>query len=136
MKKTLSIASLLAMILSVAIFTSCSEPEPYTGKFYNTEYVTNISENDYKENWIDKEWETSSKHLATWPSNSGYEKKTNLKDYEVVSYLKSKMPNLSDEKVQEHLLEMENKGWDYRLYDITGGSLGENHNLLYLTIAE
>ena len=27
MKKTLSIASLLAMILSVAIFTSCSEPE-------------------------------------------------------------------------------------------------------------
>ena len=36
MKKTLSIASLLAMILSVAIFTSCSEPELYTEKFYNS----------------------------------------------------------------------------------------------------
>lgn len=36
MKKTLSIASLLAMSLSVAIFTSCSEPELYTEKFYNS----------------------------------------------------------------------------------------------------
>ena len=51
MKKTLSIASLLAMILSVAIFTSCSEPKPYTGKYYNTEYVTNISDAEYNENW-------------------------------------------------------------------------------------
>ena len=136
MKKTLSIASLLAMILSVAIFTSCSEPEPYTGKFYNTEYVTNIPEEEYKQNWENTNWEKRSEHLATWSTKDDYEKKTNLKDYEVVSYLKSKMPNLSDEKVQEHLLEMENKGWDYRLYDITGGSLGENHNLLFLTIAE
>ena len=46
MKKFLSIASLLAMILSVAILTGCPEPEPYTGKFYNTEYVTNIPDAD------------------------------------------------------------------------------------------
>ena len=90
MKKTLSIASLLAMILSVAIFTSCSEPEPYTGKFYNTEYVTNISDDEYNQNWEKQNWETRSKYLATWPEKEGYEKKTNLKDYEVVSYLKSK----------------------------------------------
>ena len=132
MKKTLSIASLLAMILSVAIFTSCSEPEPYTGKFYNTEYVTNISENDFKENWKDKEWETSSKHLATWPSNPGYEKKTNLKDYEVVSYLKSKMV-ITDEEAQEELLSLET--YSYNCIPIKRSSDG-NYNLLYLTKAE
>ena len=135
MKKTLSIASLLAMILSVAIFTSCSEPEPYTGKFYNTEYVTNISDAEYNENWERTNWEIRSKHLATWPSKSGYEKKTNLKDYEVSSYLQSKM-DISDKEVQEDLLGLENEGWKYCAYNITGGSLGNNHNILFLTIAE
>lgn len=66
------------MILSVVIFTSCSEPKPYTGKFYNTEYVTNISDAEYNENWERTNWEIRSKHLATWPSKSGYEKKTNF----------------------------------------------------------
>ena len=135
MKKTLSIASLLAMILSVAIFTSCSEPKPYTGKYYNTEYVTNISDAEYNENWERTNWEIRSKHLTTWPSKSGYEKKTNLKDYEVSSYLQSKM-NISDKEVQEDLLELENNGWKYCVYNITGGSLGNNHNILFLTIAE
>ncbi len=135
MKKTLSIASLLAMILSVAIFTSCSEPKPYTGKYYNTEYVTNISDAEYNENWERTNWEIRSKHLATWPSKSGYEKKTKLKDYEVSSYLQSKM-NISDKEVQEDLLELENNGWKYCVYNITGGSLGNNHNILFLTIAE
>ena len=135
MKKTLSIASLLAMILSVAIFTSCSEPEPYTGKFYNTEYVTNIPENDFKENWENKEWETSSKHLATWSTKEGYEKKTNLKDYEVVSYLKSKIPNLSDEKVQEVLLEL-GTNFSSCFYNITDEEPGSSHDILFLTIAE
>ena len=135
MKKTLSIASLLAMILSVAIFTSCSEPEPYTGKFYNTEYVTNITENEYKENWENKEWETSSKHLATWTTKEGYEKKTNLKDYEVVSYLKSKMPKLSDEDIQKHLLSLETT-YSYFFYDITDGKPGSSHDILFLIIAE
>lgn len=135
MKKTLSIASLLAMILSVAIFTSCSEPKPYTGKYYNTEYVTNISDAEYNENWERTNWEIRSKHLATWPSKSGYEKKTNLKDYEVSSYLQSKMA-ISAKEVQEDLLELENNGWKYCVYNITGESLGNNHNILFLTIAE
>ena len=134
MKKTLSIASLLAMILSVAIFTSCSEPEPYTGKFYNTEYVTNISENDFKENWENKEWETSSKHLATWSTKEGYEKKTNLKDYEVVSYLKSKM-DIKDENIQAELSYLETTPNSYTLFPIKRSS-DSNYNLLFLTIAE
>ena len=134
MKKTLSIASLLAMILSVAIFTSCSEPEPYTGKFYNTEYVTNISDKEYNENWENKDWETSSKNLATWPKKEGYEKKTNLKDYEVVSYLKSKMV-ITDEDIQERLLYLETTPNSYTLFPIEGSS-DSNYNLLYLTIAE
>ena len=134
MKKTLSIASLLAMILSVAIFTSCSEPEPYTGKFYNTEYVTNISDDEYNQNWENKEWETRSKHLATWPNKDGYEKKTNLKDYEVVSYLKSKL-NITDDKVQADLLLLENT-YSYILYNITDGKPGSTHNILFLTKAE
>ena len=134
MKKTLSIASLLAMILSVAIFTSCSEPEPYTGKFYNTEYVTNISENDFKENWENKEWKTSSKHLATWSTKEGYEKKTNLKDYEVVSYLKSKM-DIKDENIQAELSYLETTPNSYTLFPIKRSSDG-NYNLLYLTKAE
>lgn len=135
MKKTLSIASLLAMILSVAIFTSCSEPEPYTGKFYNTEYVTNISDEEYKQNWEKTDWKTRSEHLATWPKKDGYEKKTNLKDYEVVSYLKSKMPKLSDEKIQEHLLSLETT-YSYYFYDITDGKTGSSHDILFLIIAE
>lgn len=134
MKKTLSIASLLAMILSVAFFTSCSEPEPYTGKFYNTEYVTNISDAEYNENWERTNWEIRSKHLATWPSKSGYEKKTNLKDYEVSSYLQSKMV-ITDKEVQEDLLLLETT-YSYWFYNITGGSLGNNHNILIITIAE
>ena len=134
MKKTLSIASLLAMILSVAIFTSCSEPEPYTGKFYNTEYVTNISDDEYNQNWENKEWETRSKHLATWPNKDGYEKKTNLKDYEVVSYLKSKM-NISDEDIQKHLLFLETTPNSYADFAIKRSS-DSNYNLLYLTKAE
>ena len=134
MKKTLSIASLLAMILSVAIFTSCSEPEPYTGKFYNTEYVTNISDAEYNENWEKTNWEIRSKHLATWPSKSGYEKKTNLKDYEVSSYLQSKMV-ITDKEVQEDLLLLETT-YSYWFYNITGESLGNNHNILIITIAE
>ena len=134
MKKTLSIASLLAMILSVAIFTSCSEPEPYTGKFYNTEYVTNISDAEYNENWEKTNWEIRSKHLATWPSKSGYEKKTNLKDYEVSSYLQSKMV-ITDKEVQEDLLLLETT-YSYWFYNITGKSLGNNHNILIITIAE
>ena len=107
MKKTLSIASLLAMILSVAIFTSCSEPEPYTGKFYNTEYVTNISDAEYNENWGSTSYEEKLAYIATWSEKSGYEKKTNLKDYEVSSYLQSKM-DISDKEVQEDLLGLEN----------------------------
>ena len=134
MKKTLSIASLLAMILSVAIFTSCSEPEPYTGKFYNTEYVTNITKDDYNQNWENKDWETRSKYLATWSSNPGYEKKTNLKDYEVVSYLKSKM-NISDEDIQKRLSFLETTPNSYDYFPITRSS-DSNYNLLYLTIAE
>ena len=134
MKKTLSIASLLAMILSVAIFTSCSEPEPYTGKFYNTEYVTNISDAEYTENWKNTQWEKRSKHLATWPNKDGYEKKTNLKDYEVVSYLKSKS-NITDDKVQADLLSLENT-YSYILYNITDGKPGSTHNILFLTKAE
>ena len=132
MKKTFCIASLLAMILSVAIFTSCSEPEPYTGKFYNTEYVKNIPAEDYNTYWKEDKWETSSKHLASWPSNPGYEKKTNLKDYEVVSYLKSKS-NITDDKVQADLLSLENT-YSYILYDITDGKTGSTHDILFLTI--
>ena len=132
MKKTLSIASLLAMILSVAIFTSCSEPEPYTGKFYNTEYVTNISDSEYNEKWENKEWETQKNYLATWPSKEGYEKKTNLKDYEVVSYLKSKMV-ITDEEIQNELLSLET--YSYIYFPIKRSSDG-NYNLLYLTKAE
>ena len=134
MKKTLSIASLLAMILSVAIFTSCSEPEPYTGKFYNTEYVTNIPENDYNTYWKEDNWEKRSEHLATWSKKDGYEKKTNLKDYEVVSYLKSKMV-ITDEEAQEAILELETPNSSF-YFDITDGKPGSNHNLLFLTIAE
>ena len=134
MKKTLSIASLLAMILSVAIFTSCSEPEPYTGKFYNTEYVTNITDEEYKQNWENKEWETKSKYLATWPTKEGYEKKTNLKDYEVSSYLKSKMV-ITDEDIQNRLSFLETTPNSYVFFPITRSS-DSNHNLLYLTIAE
>ncbi|MDY3131752.1 MAG: hypothetical protein SOW31_08495 [Treponema sp.] len=134
MKKTLSIASLLAMILSVAIFTSCSEPEPYTGKFYNTEYVTNITDEEYKQNWENKEWETRSKHLATWPNKDGYEKKTNLKDYEVVSYLKSKMV-ITDEAIQNHLLFLETTPNSYADFVIKRSS-DSNYNLLFLTKAE
>lgn len=134
MKKTLSIASLLAMILSVAIFTSCSEPEPYTGKFYNTEYVTNISDDEYNQNWENKEWETRSKHLATWPNKDGYEKKTNLKDYEVVSYIKSKS-NITDDKAQEEILKLETPN-SYRYFNITDEEAGSTHNILFLTIAE
>lgn len=134
MKKTLSIASLLAMILSVAIFTSCSEPEPYTGKFYNTEYVTNITDEEYKQNWENKEWETRSKHLATWPNKDGYEKKTNLKDYEVVSYLKSKMV-ITDEEAQEEILKLETPN-SYRYFNITDEEPGSTHNILFLTKAE
>ena len=122
------------MILSVAIFTSCSEPEPYTGKFYNTEYVTNISDDEYKQNWEDKEWETRSKFLATWSTKSGYEKKTNLKDYEVVSYLKSKM-NIKDEDIQKRLSFLETTPNSYADFAITRSS-DSNYNLLYLTIAE
>ena len=134
MKKTLSIASLLAMILSVAIFTSCSEPEPYTGKFYNTEYVTNITENDYNTYWKENNWEKRSEHLATWPKKEGYEKKTNLKDYEVVSYLKSKM-NISDEDIQKRLSYLETTPNSYTLFPIKRSS-NDNYNLLFLIIAE
>lgn len=134
MKKTLSIASLLAMILSVAIFTSCSEPEPYTGKFFNTEYVTNITDDEYKQNWENKDWETRSKYLATWSTNSGYEKKTNLKDYEVVSYLKSKM-DIKDEDIQKRLLFLETTPNSYTLFPIKRSS-DDNYNLLFLTKAE
>ena len=134
MKKTLSIASLLAMILSVAIFTSCSEPEPYTGKFYNTEYVTNIPEEEYNKNWEKQNWETKSKYLATWSTKDGYEKKTNLKDYEVVSYLKSKM-NITDEEAQEEILKLETPN-SYRYFNITDEEAGSTHNILFLTIAE
>ena len=132
MKKTLSIASLLAMILSVAIFTSCSEPEPYTGKFYNTEYVKNISEDDYKQKWESASDEDKFAYIATWPSNPGYEKKTNLKDYEVVNYLKSKM-KITDEEIQEKLLSLET--YSYNCIPIKRGSDG-NYNLLFLTKAE
>ena len=135
MKKTLSIASLLAMILSVAIFTSCSEPEPYTGKFYNTEYVTNITEDDYNKNWEKANSKTAIRELlATYSSKDGYEKKTNLKDYEVVSYLKSKS-NITDDKVQADLLSLENT-YSYILYNITDGKPGSTHNILFLTKAE
>ena len=134
MKKTLSIASLLAMILSVAIFTSCSEPEPYTGKFYNTEYVTNISEDDYNTYWKEDNWEKRSEHLATWSKKDGYEKKTNLKDYEVVSYLKSKMV-ITDEDIQNRLLFLETTPNSYTYFPITRSS-DDNYNLLFLIIAE
>ena len=134
MKKTLSIASLLAMILSVAIFTSCSGPEPYTGKFYNTEYVTNISDEEYNQNWENTNWETRSKHLAIWPTKEGYEKKTNLKDYEVVSYLKSKMV-ITDEVIQNRLSFLETTPNSYADFAIKRSS-DSNYNLLYLTIAE
>ena len=134
MKKTLSIASLLAMILSVAIFTSCSEPEPYTGKFYNTEYVTNISDDEYTQNWEKQNWETKSKYLATWQTKEGYEKKTNLKDYEVVSYLKSKMV-ITDEDIQNRLSFLETTPNSYADFAIKR-STDSNYNLLFLTIAE
>ena len=135
MKKTLSIASLLAMILSVAIFTSCSEPEPYTGKFYNTEYVTNISDDEYTQNWEKANSKTAIRELlATWPTKEGYEKKTNLKDYEVVSYLKSKMV-ITDEEAQEEILKLETPN-SYRYFNITDEEAGSTHDILFLTIAE
>jgi len=122
------------MILSVVIFTSCSEPEPYTGKFYNTEYVTNISDAEYNENWGSTSYEEKLAYIATWSEKSGYEKKTNLKDYEVSSYLQSKMV-ITDKEVQEDLLLLETT-YSYWFYNITGGSLGNNHNILIITIAE
>ena len=135
MKKTLSIASLLAMILSVAIFTSCSEPEPYTGKFYNTEYVTNISDDEYTQNWEKANSKTAIRELlATYSSKDGYEKKTNLKDYEVVSYLKSKMV-ITDEEAQEEILKLETPN-SYRYFNITDEEAGSTHDILFLTIAE
>lgn len=135
MKKTLSIASLLAMILSVAIFTSCSEPEPYTGKFYNTEYVTNISDDEYNQNWEKQNWETKSKYLATWPTKEGYEKKTNLKDYEVVSYLKSKMV-ITDEEAQEIILNLKTPNSSFYFNITDEKKPGSSHDILFLTIAE
>ena len=135
MKKTLSIASLLAMILSVAIFTSCSEPKPYTGKFYNTEYVTNISDDEYTQHWEKANSKTAIRELlATYSSKDGYEKKTNLKDYEVSSYLKSKMV-ITDEDIQNRLSFLETTPNSYDYFPITRSS-DSNYNLLYLTIAE
>ena len=134
MKKTLSIASLLAMILSVAIFTSCSEPEPYTGKFYNTEYVTNISDEEYNQKWKSASDEEKFDYIATWSKKDGYEKKTNLKDYEVVSYLQSKM-DISDEEVQKVFLILETPNSGYG-WNIAAKEPGSSHDILFLTIAE
>ena len=134
MKKTLSIASLLAMILSVAIFTSCSEPEPYTGKFYNTEYVTNISDEEYNKKWKNASDEDKFAYIATWSEKSGYENKTNLKDYEVVSYLKSKMV-ITDEAIQEVFLILETPNSGYG-WNISAEEPGSSHDILFLTIAE
>ena len=97
MKKFFSFATLVALVLGCLVFTSCSEPAPYEGKYYNTEFAR-ITDAEYQTYWNGTTTEVRFAHRATWSEKSSHEKKTTLKDYELKAYLKSKMV-ITDEEI-------------------------------------
>lgn len=114
MKKFFSFAPLVALVLGCLVFTSCSEPAPYEGKYYNTEFVPNISEAEAIDYYFEKKYSQVDEYRATWSKKSGYVKKTNLKDYELKEYLDS--------------LAIWNKGTEYLIEQTD--SLGCHYNVI------
>ena len=133
MKKFFSFATLVALVLGCLVFTSCSDPAPYEGKYYNTEFAR-ITDAEYQTYWNGTTTEVRFAHRATWSEKSSHEKKTNLKDYELKTYLKSKMV-ITDEEIQEMMTELETK-YSYYWYNISGKTLGTDHNILIVELAE
>lgn len=83
MKKLFGIVAAVAMIMTAAIFTSCSQPDsdPYAGKLYNTYAVIGVDSS------VDTDAVYWDKEISEWESDAKYETKTNLSYSELLSYL-------------------------------------------------
>lgn len=134
MKKKIGLLTLVATFLVAIIFTGCKEPESYMGKYYNTEFVSYISAAEFKEYWVNTTLEKKQEHIATWSTKSGYEKKTELKDYQLSDYLKSKW-FFNDADINKCFDKLD-QGSVWQAYDFTGGNLGNNHNILVVTLVK
>lgn len=133
MKKLFGFVTAVAMVLMVCIFTGCAhEPQEYTGRYWNTEYVSNVSEEDLNKYYNNQTEETKTAWRESWPEiySSTYVKKTGLTTPDLTSYMKTLMP-IDDSEINS---DLEKIGTIYSgyYYKISKGE-GKPYKILYLT---
>lgn len=116
-------------ILMVMTSTSCAIyiGGGYSGKYYNLEWIT-ITKSDYETAYEGKNFSQMKAAKELWPTSAYknvYEKKTNLNEYQLRDYLKSK--KISDDAINETFVKIE-KGDSFIFYNLESNKVG----ILYL----
>lgn len=130
MKKLFGIVAAAAMVLLACVFTGCAHE--YTGRYWVTEYVENISEEDFNNNYKNKNQEEKTAWRKSWATtySSTYVKKSEITTPELSTYMKSLM-NITDSEIKSDLEEIGPK-YDGLYYIISAGE-GNPYNILYVT---
>ena len=104
---------MVTVLLGSVFLTGCKEPEHYEGKYYNVEFVTGISFDEYQANYPNKF--DYAVYRKSWSSKSGYEKRTHLTDTELSDYIISKCEYVKSSNLDQIFNYCNNTNFGYSL---------------------
>lgn len=133
MKKLFGIVAVAALVLMACVFTGCTHE--YTGRYWITEYVKNISEEDVNNNYVNQSQQTKTAWRESWATtySSSYVKKTSVTTPDLTAYMKSLM-EIEDSEINSDLEEI---GTIYSgMYYLISVSDKNTFNILYITEQE
>lgn len=111
--KKLCIITMVTVLLGSMVLIGCKETERYEGKYYNVEFVTGISFNEYQAIFPYKF--DYAVYRKSWSSKSGYEKKTHLTDTELSDYIISKCEYVKSSNLDQIFDYCNNTNFGYTL---------------------
>ena len=111
--KKLCIITMVTVLLGSVVLIGCKETEHYEGKYYNVEFVTGISFDEYQAKFTN-EFDYAV-YRQSWSSKSDYEKKTHLTDTELSDYIISKFEYVTSSKLDQIFDYCNNTNFGYTL---------------------
>ena len=124
MKKNLFI---VIFLFGIAFFAACKEPKNSAVKYYNTEFISELTWSEYNINCDHKTEIEFAAYRKSWPEKPNYEGKTKLKEDELTKYLTNKFG--FDSSFMNQILDyLDSSNYGYRL-NIKNG---DKFDILYI----
>ena len=124
MKKNLCI---VIFFFGIAFFAACKEPKNSAVKYYNTEFISELTWSEYNMNCDHKTEIEFAAYRKSWPEKPNYEGKTKLKEDELTKYLTNKFG--FDSSFMNQILDyLDSSNYGYRL-NIKNG---DKFDILYI----